>query len=194
VFVRVSLKETGDMKKFILILILLCFPVGALGSDLNNVKDAIKNFISNMPAHPLNKSDEKLTEIAQYFLDAESETGLDWELLVVIGYRESSFKRKVKGQRGERGVMQINKDARVFCKKKLGRKIDVYNYQDNISCGAMWFKEGMKECNNTIKQGLAKYSSQHTCNPKKGTDRLKYAVRSRMRQYRKLLKKYDSKE
>ena len=182
------------MKKIILTLVILCFPINAFCSNLEDAKDAIKNFISNMPAHPLNKDDKKLTEVARYFLEEDFRTNIDWELLVVIAYRESSFKRKAKGKRGERGVMQINKDAIVYCKKKLGRKIDVYSYRDNILCGAMWFKRGMEECNNTIKQGLAKYSSRHTCNPKNGTDRLKYAVRSRLRQYRKLLKKYDSKK
>ena len=90
------------------------------------VLDSTKQLITQLKEKYLNRSnplnfydtltfkkdvENRLPKLEQYFLMAEQETDLDWQLLAAIGYQESHWNPKAVSPTGVKGIMMLTNAA-----------------------------------------------------------------------------------
>lgn len=94
-------------------------------------------------------------DLATAFINAAETFDVPVNLLVAIGYRETVFRLKNRGDHGfSRGIMQVGHHGRVKCKQHC-KNVET-DVQSSINCGACWLSKGRDWCG-TIEQGLVAY-------------------------------------
>lgn len=81
-----------------------------------------------------------------YFMEAESQTNIDWRLLAAIGYQESHWQPNATSPTGVRGLMMLTKATA----KEVGVK-NRLNPKQSILGGAQYFKRMLSRIPNDVK-------------------------------------------
>lgn len=79
---------------------------------------------------------KRLPALKPYFLEAEKNTGIDWQMLAAIAYQESHWNRKAVSPTGVRGIMMLTQATA----KEVGVS-DRTNAEQSIRGGAKYFKK-----------------------------------------------------
>lgn len=114
----------------------------------------IQSLVIDTPQAELYKSDEAREILALEFLSASEEHSVDPVLLVIMGYRESSFRQGSRGDLGEIGVMQVHGQSRKICEAS---GLDIKSRLDNIRCGALLIAMNTRYCG-SLNRGLYRYA------------------------------------
>ena len=164
-----------------LLLFLVC------GQANSYIEEKIRDLISDMPNHPLNRDSEKLDRFVVNVLSAEHKTGVPWEIIVAVAYRESSLMMNKVGKLGEVGYMQIHGAAISYCREKIGKRPRVKkSRRNNLLCGALWIQKSMDICKtDSFLNGLSMYATGKVCKPKYD-GRLRWIINRRLSIARRL--------
>ena len=132
------------------------------------------------PRHPMVRREKLRQRLVRSIYEAEKRSGLAWNVIAALAYRESAFKLSARGKIGERGIMQIHGSLPwKHCRKMEKRWVNRNSMNDQLICGAHWFNYGKDVvCDGSIAQGHAKYLTKATCVPK--TRSLKAKVKRRL--------------
>ena len=145
-----------------------------------DLDSAIDYLTEGVPANPMQREPDSRTEMAKAILTAARETGLDPYLLVVMAYRESSFRHWAIGKaRAEVGVVQIHGEPLRDC---ITDGLDMTRASGQIMCGARYLRQLSDYCR-SITRGLSAYASG-SCIPR--TKRTQQIVVNRLRLAQKL--------
>lgn len=172
--------RNGKMKSVILVVVLLATLAAHESVTVNDIDSAIGYLTRGVPANPMQREPDSRTEMARAILTAARETELDPYLLVVMAYRESSFRHWAIGKaREEVGVAQIHGKPLRDCIKD---GLDMARPSGQAMCGARYLRQLSDYCGSTTR-GLSAYASG-SCNPR--TKRTQQIVVNRLRLAQKL--------
>jgi len=114
--------------------------------------------LSLMPQWKSETKQEKAEEYAQVIVEESQavQPEIDPFLVVAIIFRESSFRRKVKGKRGEVGLMQV------MPRGTLTRSIttdDLTDVRANVRVGVGHLRYWQQECGGDMELWLSAYNA-----------------------------------
>ena len=148
-------------------------------SELNGLEQAIHWLLRATPRRQRQLEPQK--ELAVALITAGQTYDIDPYLLLTIAYRENSLKTLGRGELGEHGLMQVMQPRQWNCKlddKPLS----------HVLCGARVYRRCLDKCK-TKAGAMAYYMSGSMCTPPSASHFVRM-VRSRMRLYRKLKKRF----
>lgn len=124
--------------------------------------------IKPCPNHRLMKNPGLRRELVEAVFEAASKNGLDPMLLLVIAFREGSFKNDSKGALGEESTFQIMPIKKRAC--------DLSTYIGAANCAAKLLKQNLERCKD-IQGAFVLYATGRTC--KADTSHLMWLKRDR---------------
>jgi len=140
-------------------------------------KELIMSLATNAPNNPVNKDGEFLNNLIATIEDCSIKYDIPIPWIVVIIFKESSFKMKSIGYKGkEIGLMQVYPST-----AKAFKCSDMESIEGQINCGCKVLRFCIDRCNGDFISGLTAYASKHRrCKAKKGS-RLERAIKNRIR-------------
>ncbi|MDC1299971.1 transglycosylase SLT domain-containing protein [bacterium] len=160
--------------------------------EISSIKHCIKFLIKDSPRHSLNRNKSKLQHFAEsILLTSYLYSDVHWAVILGIAYTESTLRPKIRGDIGERGVMQVHGAAWQHCRERLSR-LDKTNIEHQLICGTLWFSHMSDLCDGSTFQGMSMYMTGKICKPKKN-GKLYSQVSRRLRIIKKIRKiRYDT--
>ncbi len=91
------------------------FKEGAKGDEIGRLRERYFGHVERLEEADvlgiLTRRSSDLEELKEFFLRAQSESGLDWRLLAAVAYQESHWNAKAVSRTGVRGIMMLTADT-----------------------------------------------------------------------------------
>ena len=159
--------------------------MAATNTDTNtNIAAAIKWLLRSNPRHQLMTDSRALEEMVMDIQSASDEYGQNPFLITAMTFKESTFRPRARGKRGEVGLIQVGYHVQEECEAD---DFDLDLAIDQLRCGARHLKSQTKRCRG-LWGGLVSYATGE-CHTKPFSNAFD-AVLNRLWLARKLAKKF----
>jgi hypothetical protein len=140
--------------------------------------------------HPLLKNTKEMYTTSKAIYGAAKMKGTPTPILIVMGFREGSFRPGSKGKIGEESMFQMVPSTAKLV-KKIEPLCDLSTVEGSAICASTWLRHWKDECGDW-KGSIAKYATGKTCEPV--NDRVKWLVKDRLGIAKTLNDKFWKKE